>query len=148
MICPNCGNKIPEDSAYCLYCKLRVESILKASNEQAKIAYRNKQKDKVVYSTYKPYDVNKTKLLLLSIFLGWVGAHCFYVGRYVKASILLVCAVLTICIGCLPKTWFLYTYFGGTFIGVLGFICVFNWWMDIILIVFNKFKIPVVLKEI
>ena len=146
MICPKCGNKIPQDSATCSYCKLRVDSIITASNEEAKRAIKFKQKDRVLMSTYIPKDVSKTKLLLLCIFLGWTGAHCFYVGRMVKASIMLVSMILSIVFVCIPETWILHAYLSGVVAGIFGFICVFNWWFDILLICFNKFKIPVVLK--
>ena len=146
MICPKCGNKIPKDSTVCLYCNTKVESIMTASNAEAKRALKYKQKDRALLSSFMPYDVNKTKLLLLSIFLGWTGAHCFYVGRMTKGFTLLVCMILSILFVCIPETWVLHAYVSGVVAGAFGFVCVFNWWYDLLMICFNKFKIPVVLK--
>ncbi len=146
MVCPNCGNKIPKEATHCAYCKLSVEKIVSASNKEAKRALRNREKDRVVMSTYRPSDVNKTKLLLLSIFLGWAGGHCYYVGRMGRGFTILLCLIIGICFAAIPETWTLHAYLSGVVAGALGFACVFTWWMDILNICLNRFKIPVVLK--
>ena len=146
MVCPNCGNKIPKEATHCAYCKLSVEKITSASNYEAKRAIRNKERDRVVLTAYVPYDVNRTKLLLLCIFLGWSGAHCYYVGRMGRGFTMLACLIIGIFCVAIPQTWVLHAYLSGVVAGAFGFACVFTWWFDILNICLRRFKIPVVLK--
>lgn len=146
MICPKCGNKIPKDGLTCPYCKTSVEKIVKASNKEAKRALRNKEKDRVVLTSYRPEDVKKSKLILLTIFLGWAGAHCYYVGRMGRGFLMLLCLVIGFACVATPETWAIHAYVGGIVAGIFGFINVFIWWTDIVSVCFDRFKIPVVLK--
>lgn len=147
MICPKCGNKIYKDDVSCPYCKTTVEEIMRASNVEAKKAFKEKRKEDIVLSSIRPYDVSKKKLLLFAIFLGWTGAHCFYVGRMGRGFTIVVCIVLALCCVAIPQTWALHAYVSGLVAGTFGFIWLFTWWIDIVNICFNKFKIPVVLKK-
>lgn len=147
MICPKCGNKIYPQQMCCPYCKTSVEVIKRASNEQAKIALKNKEKEKVVLASFLPYDVSKKKLLLLSIFLGWAGAHCYYVGRMGRGFAMLLCFIVGLTFVSIPETWALHAYLSGIVAGIIGFACVFTWWMDIVRIIGNRFKVPVILLD-
>lgn len=146
IICPKCGNKIYPDEQECQFCKLKVKNILEASNQKAKDIIKNKQDPQdIVMTDILPKDVKKSKLLLLSIFLGLFGAHCFYVGRMKRGFLIPVLFLFCVTLVSLPETWVLHAYFGQTFAGLLGCISWFCWWMDITKIIFNKFKVPVIL---
>lgn len=147
MICPKCGNKIPKDGSSCLYCKLRTDAIVNASNAEAKRALRSGEKDKVVLSSYRPNDVKKWKLVLLTVLLGWAGAHCYYVGRMGRGFTMLLCIVVAFAFVAIPETWVLHAYLSGIVAGLFGFACFFTWWTDIVNVCCNRFKIPVVLKD-
>lgn len=147
MKCPICGNKIYSDDDACPYCKLRKSVIVNAKNADAKTALKNRQKDNVYLSTYRPSDVSKTKLLLLSIFLGWVGAHCYYVGRMARGFAILATMIIGIALAGIPETWALHQYVSGIVAGMFGFAWVMMWWLDILAIVGNRFKIPIVIDD-
>ena len=101
------------------------------------------EKDFIVYTSKLPSDVSYVKLLCLTIFTGLFGGHCFYVGRYLRASILLLNFLLDV---------FLVVFnsqiiaFSQTLVGALstlsGFI-MFAWFWDIFMVAFKKFKVPV-----
>ena len=146
MICPRCGNKIPKESSSCLYCKLSVDKIVNASNTEAKRAMRNKQKERVVLSSYRPNDIKKSKLVLMTVLLGWTGAHCYYVGRMGRGFTILLCLVLGLAFVAIPESWALHAYVSGIVAGALGFVWLFTWWTDIVNVCVDKFRIPVVLK--
>ena len=89
----------------------------------------------------KPDFVKKSKLLTLSIFLGWAGVHNFYAKNTRKGWFMLVCLGL----------WFGVIAFamgGNAFFqsiqlsvgGFAGFLLLTTWFSDIINIIFNNFK--------
>ena len=80
MRCPICNAKMPK-KMICPYCKVRGDQVVYGSNIEAKKLVRNKIDQDVVFSKTRPYDVNKTKMLLLTIFLGIFGVHNYYIGR-------------------------------------------------------------------
>lgn len=145
MKCPRCGNKIEKGASACPYCKLQTQIIVNARNADAKIALKNGQRDKVFLSTYRPSDVKRSKLLLLSIFLGFAGAHCYYVGRIGRGFTILIMLLLGITCAAIPETWALHQYVSGMVAGVLGFVWIMMWWLDILAIIRNRFKIPIVI---
>ena len=147
MKCPRCGNKIDEENKSCPYCNLKTSVIINAKNSDAKLALKNGDKDKVFLSSYKPQDVSKTKLLLLSIFLGFAGAHCYYVGRVARGLTILAVFVIGITFAGIPETWELHKYVSGIVAGAFGFVGVMMWWSDIVAIIFNRYKIPIVINE-
>lgn len=148
MICPKDGNKIDELTKKCPYCGLKQESIISASNLEAKKIIKSRlDTSNVVMSKVVPKDVSKTKLLLLCIFLGFVGAHCFYVGRMKRGFIIPLLFIFSITFIFLPETWVLHAYLSNSVAGVIGCAGCFCWWWDIIRIVFNRFPIPVVLNN-
>ena len=120
----------------------------------------NLNPEKIIYSSFFPYDISYKKTLLLCVFLGWMGAHCYFVKRYFKAismSVMMFIFLLTIIsmVTVLEKvetflaplgSWLLIS---GNYIipCVMGALCVIMWISDIIKISFKKFKVPVVLQE-
>lgn len=145
MKCPRCGNKIEAGDNHCPYCKLQTQVIVNARNADAKTALKNGQRDKVFLSTYRPDDINKTKLLLLAIFLGFAGAHCYYVGRMGRGFTILTMFLIGLTFASIPDTWVLHQYVSGMVAGMFGFVWVMMWWLDILAIICNRFKIPIVI---
>lgn len=148
MICPKCGNKIKKEQLECRYCGTRVQNIVSASNVEAKKIIKGRgDLSKIVYSTTLPSDIKKSKLLLYAIFLGWLGMHCFYVGRQKRGFVIPLLFLFCTAFVAIPETWFLHAYLSGTFAGLLGVIAIFCWWLDICRIIGNKFQVPVVLNN-
>ena len=153
MRCPICGAKMKY--GVCEYCQIKAGQVSNASNKAAKKAFRTgKDKDKVHYSSTLPSDVNKVKLALLTVLLGYAGAGYFYVGKYARAWSFSVAWVVTFIVegtrlylvdqgidsGPLTKnvSWFL------TFLCALTLIV---WLSDIIGLIFKKYNVPVILAE-
>lgn len=147
MKCPICGNKIYQGDKACPYCKLRTDVIVNAKNAPAKEALKKRQKDNIYYSSYRPDDVSKMKLLLLSIFGGFAGAHCYYVGRMGRGFTILIMFVVGLTLAAIPETWALHKYLSGMVAGAFGFVGVMMWWTDILAIVCNRFKIPIIIED-
>ena len=88
-----------------------------------------------------PKDVSKKTFMFLCGFLGFFGAHNFYVGRYIKAIFQVFIGVFsliaTICSG-VPFFDFIMTFM---FIPVA--INAFLWIFDLIDGALNKYRIPV-----
>ena len=142
-VCPRCGIKLPESCEVCSDCGLVFSRLNIATNKEAKNLQKRGEKDFIVYTSKLPSDVSYVKLLCLTIFTGLFGGHCFYVGRYLRASILLLNFLLDV---------FLVVFnsqiiaFSQTLVGALstlsGFI-MFAWFWDIFMVAFKKFKVPV-----
>lgn len=84
--------------------------------------------------------MNKTKLLLLAIFFGWMGGHNFYAKNYKRGFVSL--AMLFISVGVISLAKYV-PFFASIQIsigGFTGFINVFMWVSDIINICFNNYK--------
>lgn len=153
MECPVCGAKMV-DGKICKYCGVTSVQVNTASNQKAKEAIKQGNKQDVCYSKTMPSDVNKTKLVLLTVLLGYAGAGNFYVGKWVKAWVNLISFVLGVIIS-------IFIYIGDKLSwGVeawlqlaLDFVCVFAaislmmWVFDIAALIFKRYKVPVVLGE-
>ncbi len=143
-ICPRCGLKVYEGIETCPDCGLVFSRLEIATNKEAKRKKMRGDRDFIINTTQIPSDVSYIKLLLLCIFLGPVGAHNFYVGRYLKGSVLLVDFIIL----------FLMVAFNsqliaaggeelvGTISTILGMIMLM-WFWDLFMIVVKKYKIPV-----
>ncbi len=148
MKCPVCGAKMIDDKI-CRYCNVTSDEVLNASNIEAKRAFKEKRKDDVCYTTDIPSDVNKKKLVLFTVFLGLYGVHNFYIGRLYKGL------YNAISVGGLILSGFLeyflglnaFTFYFGRFFLWLTVVNLFMWFSDIVNLIFNKFKVPVVLPK-
>ena len=145
--CPRCAMKVPVETLICPDCRLNYQKFNDATNKEAKQALKEGEKDNVLMRKGCPSDVNKIKLLLMAVFLGFAGGHHYYVGRY-KMGFVYSCffligltnAILTTMIDNIESSMIyqIFTLF------VLGWgIVLFMWIFDVINIIFNKFKIPV-----
>lgn len=153
MKCPVCGAKMV-DGKICKYCNVTSEQVLSASNKEAKKAFKEKRKNDVCYTTDLPSDVNKTKLVLLTIFLGWFGVGNFYVGKNIKGSFCAVSFGLAIIISILSYCTINYGMGGKEVIDVLmqiiSYFMVVDlllWFTDIMGFIFKTYKVPVVLPK-
>lgn len=153
--CQRCGKKCVIDADRCDNCGLIFERLKRASNEAGKKAIKNKEYNKVVYTSDLPKDVSKIRLLLLSIFLGFLGIHYAKVGRYkmfvftlVSFFLLFVYTVLTF-LPSIPDEIFTDKYIGLILLLMTfpaGFAAII-WLVSIFQIIFNKFKVPVSIDE-
>lgn len=143
-VCPRCGLKSLKLQDTCPDCGLVFARLELATNKDAKKLIKRRETDYIIKTSQLPKDVNYIKLLLLVIFVGVMGGHCFRVGRYWRGSLLLLnfIAVVMYVIFNAP----LIAYDGGALIAVLttlsGFV-LFLWAYDLIMIVLKKFKVPV-----
>ena len=139
--------KVPVETMICPDCRLNYKKFNEATNQEAKEAIRQGEKDNVLMRKGCPTDVNKVKLLLLAIFCGLLGVHQYYVGRY-KMGLVYTCffvvgitnAILTIMVENLLNSM-IYQVFS---LFILGWgVVLFMWIFDVANIILNKFKIPV-----
>ena len=144
IVCPRCGIKSYRGIDSCPECGLVFSRLEVATNKEAKAKKLRGDRDFIINTTKLPNDVSFLKLLLFSIFLGPFGVHCFYVGRYLRGSIILsdfVAIVLAVVFNS-----YLVDIDDGKFIAAISVIMgliMFTWFYDIIMIVIKKFKVPV-----
>ena len=152
MLCPKCYNKVDKQQKRCGKCGFNLELIEGASNRQAKKALKSEYKDSVIYVGGIPEDVSKKKLILLSIFLGMFGAHDFYVGKFWQGLYKLITMILTIVSSSLVLMFGIVTQTNALYL-TYQFVLVFQgfnvifWFTDMLLIFFERYKIPVYKDE-
>ena len=154
MKCPVCGAKMV-DGKICKYCNVTNEQVLSSSNKEAKRALKENRKQDVCYTTNLPKDVNKTKLTLFTIFLGWFGVGNFYVGKTLKGIYCAVSFGIAILFSALrlvsTNSWgtaILYIVgYGWQIAGYLFMVNMLMWAFDICGLIFKTYKVPVVLGE-
>ncbi|MBR1988248.1 MAG: NINE protein [Clostridia bacterium] len=149
--CPRCGKKVLSEIGVCPQCKLNFQKFDSATNLEGKSALKQGEKDRIIYRLGVPSDVNRWKLLLLTVFLGFAGAHHYYVGRknmgFFYSIFFGVGIIYTILTLALNFDW---TSEIGQFFYLLvltwGFV-ILLWIVDIAKVCFNRFKIPVSLPR-
>ena len=137
----------------CPYCKVTGDQVQYGSNIEAKKLLRQGIDDEVYLSSTMPYDINRTKLLLYAIFLGWLGFHNYLVGRFkrgiyfnISLGIFLICCLFFEInerqwgIQMLEYSLQIVSVFSGLFFVI--------WFADIIAICLRKFKTPVKLAKL
>ena len=154
MKCPVCGAKMV-DGVICKYCNVTSEQVTNASNKEAKRAFKENRKQDVCYTTEMPSDVNKKKLTLFTIFLGWYGVGNFYVGKTLKGIYCAISFGLAILFSALrafiSNSWgtaMIYIVgYGWQISGYLFMVNLLMWFADIMGLIFKTYKVPVVLAE-
>lgn len=145
--CPRCNTKMPIELAVCPNCQLNFQKFEGATNKEAKQALREGEKDRVLMRTGRPSDIKLWKLLLITIFLGFTGAHYYYVGRNrmgVFFTVFFFVGVINSVVNSLLEVqptgdlWQVFTLL----VLVWGAVLVL-WIIDIAKVILNKFKIPV-----
>ena len=141
--CPRCDIKVPESVSECPDCGFIFSRLNLATNKDAKAKMRRGDREFIVKTNILPSDIKYSKLLLLTIFTGVFGGHCFYVGRYLRGSILLLNFLLVVMVAAFNAQLFA---FSDTLVGALctlaGFVMLL-WLWDIIMVAIKKFKVPV-----
>jgi TM2 domain-containing membrane protein YozV len=157
--CPYCKARILKYTTTCPRCGIHKKQIYEASNIKAKKIIKEKTGEKVFLMARKPVDVSFTKMALLCLFLGFAGAHCFYVGRKIRGWFM-ACSTVIGMVGSIVSSikeewrtiftsiaiWEDVTLLFPTDYFMLIFIIM--WGIDFIAIVFNLFKYPVRLGEV
>ena len=143
-VCPRCNIKVPQEVDTCPDCGLIFSRLEVATNKEAKAKKKRGDREFIVNTSRLPSDVSFVKLLLLCIFLGPVGAHAFYVGRYLRGSVLLTnfCLILLTVI----FNSQLMQIDGGKLVATVSTIfgiILLVWFVDIFFIATKKFKVPV-----
>lgn len=149
-VCPRCATRVDKDFARCPKCELNYQKFEQATNKEAKSALKEGEKDRVLMRSGCPNDVKKINLLLYAILFGFAGAHLFYVGRKKQGLLyfiffLIGCtnAILNMTLKVMPNGELFQLFYLLVFV---WFAIVIMWVYDVVMIVFNKFKIPVGLK--
>lgn len=128
----------------CSECGLVFSRLEVATNKDAKKKMLRGDRDFIIKVSKLPSDVSFLKLLLLSIFLGEMGVHCFYVGRYYRGGLLLGNFIFMMMLVIFNRQ--ISEVNDGALLGVLSTICGFillAWLWDIFMIITKKFKVPV-----
>jgi len=151
MRCPICGAKMI-DKKLCPYCKITDEQVYNASNKKVSSYRKADMADLVHFTTVIPKDVSRLKLLLLTIFLGVVGANHCYVKRttrflysLISTSVAIVIVTIDLIVPTLQSV-IVYKLFFELVVWALT-INVMLWVFDIINAIIGTFKIPVVLAD-
>lgn len=151
--CPICGAKMVQKQI-CPYCKVTDTEVLEASNKKVKEARKAGNKDLIHTTTTIPKDVSRLKLILFTIFLGFVGVNHYYINRPVRATFSVISTAGSIAIFIMYLTIDFSTKFGeGLFALVyqILFYCmalnVVFWILDIFNVIFKSMKIPVVMPD-
>lgn len=142
--CPRCGLKCIEGTESCPDCGLVFSRLDLATNKDAKRKILRGDRDFIVKTNRLPSDVSFLKLLLLCIFLGPAGGHCYYTGRYLRGG-LLTGAFLSIIMFVIFNSW-LFEIDGGELLGTLSTVCgliELIWIWDLIMVVLKRYKVPV-----
>lgn len=138
---------MPAQAKICPSCGLNYDKFDMATNRAGKVAIKEGRKDDIVMRKGCPNDVNKTKLLLLTIFLGFTGAHNYYVGRYWRGIFFTTFFLFGVANAVL--TTIFKQAITGAFYEVLTILALIwgavllTWLFDIVNVVFNKYRIPV-----
>lgn len=140
--CPRCGTKNDYTQQRCTECGLIFSRVENGSNQLAKDLIMTGQKDMVIKAPMFPKDVSKKKFMFLCGFLGFFGAHNFYVGRFIKAIYQLVVGVFSVLATMLSG---ISPFFDNatTFLFVFVAVDAFMWIFDLIDGALNKYRIPV-----
>ncbi len=148
--CPRCHIAVPEQADTCPDCSLSFDRLKIATNKDAKRKLLRNDREFIIRTSVLPSDIKRYKLLLVTIFLGFFGGHCFYVGRYLKGSIYLLNFLLAFfCVVFNNKVLAVWDGMLMEILGcIIGFFVLF-WMLDIWLVIFKKFKVPIAidLKE-
>ncbi|MBR2468134.1 MAG: TM2 domain-containing protein [Clostridia bacterium] len=148
MRCPVCGARMISGQI-CRYCNVTSDQVLEASNKEAKKAFKEKRKEEVCFTTNIPKDVNKLKLVLYTILLGWVGVGSFYVGRIYKGlysaitfGLMVISVVAKLSFGETEVLMFISSFITWFMVANL-----LMWISDIFGFIFRTYKVPVVLPK-
>lgn len=137
--CPRCDKKMLITATKCDECGLIFSRLDYATNKAAKEKLKRGDRDYILQVTTIPKDVSYLKLLLYTLFLGLMGGHYYYVGKYVKGALMTL--MFTYAIFCVIFNAQIVEYLTILYIP-LG-VGVLAWMVSCMYVICKKFKIPV-----
>ncbi len=137
--CPRCDKKMLVTATKCDECGLIFSRLDYATNKAAKEKLKRGDRDYILQVTTIPKDVSYLKLLLYTLFLGLMGGHYYYVGKYVKGALMTL--MFTYAIFCVIFNAQIVEYLTILYIP-LG-VGVLAWMVSCMYVICKKFKIPV-----
>ncbi|MGD9901697.1 MAG: NINE protein [Spirochaetales bacterium] len=149
MLCPVCYNKIKTENGVCAYCGFKKSDLSTAKASEVKKARKEGRYDDIIYSSEFPSDLDYKKTVLLTVFLGWLGLHNFYVNKPYKGIFVLVSIILTVIFsnglifGLFPENFVNFSIY----FFMAGAISAIMWLFDIAALLFKNFKVPVVIQK-
>lgn len=141
--CPRCGNKCFLNQTKCEECGLIFARMQYASNKLAKKKIRKFDTDFVIYTNQYPADVSWWKIFLYCLFLGLVGGHYYYVGKYVKGGLMSASFVYLLFCAIFNDQMAGFLEAGGYVI--LG-VYALAWIVSLSFVLAKKFKVPVLVQ--
>ena len=144
--CPRCNEKNLASQKKCGACGFVFERLNYCSNKSAKKEVIKFHKNNYFMCKEWPEDVSKKKALLLCGFLGMLGAHNFYLGRFFKAAFVLfgiICAALMVILPYGSTSYNIISYIGT----LPGALVLFFWVFDFINIFLERYRIPVSINK-
>ena len=140
-VCPRCNEKVDISENICPDCGLIFSRLELGSNKLAKKNILAKQKDMVVYVKQFPKDLTRWKVAVLCGFLGFLGIHNLYVGKFAKGIFMFIAGILTLGAVTITALMFnrTYTAIASIFSGFMGIF----WIFDFFNILTFKFKVPI-----
>lgn len=123
----------------CDECGLIFSRLDYATNKAAKEKLKHGDRDYILQVTTLPKDVSYLKLLLYTLFLGLVGGHYYYVGKYVKG--VLMTLMFTYAIFCVIFNTYIVDYM--TLLYIPMGVGVLAWMISCMYVICKKFKVPV-----
>jgi len=148
--CPRCGTKSAYATVICPNCSLNYQKFDQATNKVAKQKLKEGEKEQVLMRKGCPADVKWWKLLLMAIFLGFVGGHHYYVGRVKMGlfySITLVVYMVVYGIAKLVGFSYVFMYDLYMIAMLMWGVVLLMWIIDVAKICLSHYKIPVSREE-
>lgn len=142
--CPRCSEKTFINAKKCDNCGLVFSRLEYLSNKEAKRAMLKGERNRIIYTSEFPRDLQRWIAVLLCGILGLLGIHNLYVGRYIKGIFSLVFTVLTAILILVLNGNVLANLYE-TILFIPGAMVFIFWFYDLFLLLMKKYKVPVAL---
>lgn len=144
--CPRCNEKYLVSQKKCQFCGLVFDRLNYVSNKSARKEVIMFHKRNYIKTADWPEDASKKTALLLCAFLGFTGAHNFYLGRFYKGLTVLFGLIASIVLLLLPYKSLAYQIIWYISLLPAGSVLIL-WVLDFIRIFLERYKIPVSIDE-
>lgn len=144
--CPRCNSKVHVDFGRCGNCGLNFIKFNSATASEAKSAFRMGEKERVIYTTKVPSDINRLSMFLMAMLGGWFGLHYFNLGKIWRGLFQVVGFVFGMIYSFIAVRLNIRIGYLGNLLLVCGIIwaaSVVIWFWDTVAIAFKRFKYPV-----
>lgn len=144
--CPRCNEKYLVSQKKCQFCGLVFDRLNYVSNKSARKEVIMLHKRNYIKTADWPADASKKVALFLCAFLGFTGAHNFYLGRFYKGITVLFGLICSVVLLLLPYKSLAYQIIW--YISLLPAASVLILWvLDFVKIFLERYKIPVSINE-